>query len=167
MARMVGRPRIREGRGIGERMGEFVVFAVVIAGAVMAGYWYFVEYRRSPAVAIQRFLADVNRANVEEQHARLASSSQSIYPLSRYRQLPFARGLSARIASYTVTQVTEEGDTAEATVDVAVRRLGQELYEAGQDRFRDVYALKREPDGWKVVLERSRMESAAAATRLP
>jgi len=166
MARMVSRPRYRESRGIGDRMAEIVVFAVIIGGVVMAGRWYFLEYRRSPSMAIQYFISDINRANVEEQHARLATTSKALYPLKLYREIPFARGLSARIANYTVRKVTEKGDLAEAVVDVVVRKEGQELYQAGFDRFTDVYTLKREPDGWKVVLERSRIESAAVATRL-
>ena len=52
MSRMVSRPRSTGGKGIGDRLAEFVIYIVVIAGVGLAARWYFVIYRNSPTAAL-------------------------------------------------------------------------------------------------------------------
>lgn len=158
------RQPIREGRGIGEKLTELLVWAVIIAALVYGGRWYFVVYRNSPGVALKSYIGAMNAGNSEAQYAMLSSTTKQQINEDAYSKLPVAQGLSARVANYTIKNVVETGEKATANVTMQIRKTGQELYQAGSDSFDDNYLLRKETDGWKIVLEKCKITSASAVT---
>ena len=82
---MSGRPRYREGRGIGEMLSESFIFILMAVGLVAAGYWYFMVHRKSPEVALQSYLGAVNSGNPEAQYLYLADTSKRTCRRKRIR----------------------------------------------------------------------------------
>ncbi|MCC6729405.1 MAG: hypothetical protein IT208_08700 [Chthonomonadales bacterium] len=164
MARMVSRARRREGRGIGERLSELVVYVVLFAAVIAGVRWYFVVYRHSPGPAITAFLGALKAGDVPGEYRMLARSTKRYYPTESTFSSGWdpAQGFLGRLANYTIVSVTPKGDTAVAVVSVSVRKPGQELYEAATDTYTDRYVLRDEADGWRVVLEASKLESLQA-----
>jgi hypothetical protein len=178
MARIVGRSRPRSGRGIGERMSEIVVWVIILAGLVYGVRYYFFVYRKSPGPALQGFISAVNAGRPESQYEMLASSTRQMFGSLRNYEKEWnqAHGFAARIANYVIMDLKQSGDTAQAEVQVTVRKETSgranpgELLNVGTDQFTDHYTLTRESDGWKVVLEKSNIASrkvASAAGRDP
>src|SRR5688572_29166610 len=116
MGRMVRPVRVREGRSLGERSSEIVVFIVIAVGLVWAARWYFVVYRNSPTVALMNYVGAVKAADVEKEYAMLSTPTKAVYPDVRtYRsQWNMAQGLRGRLVDYTITKIEEKGSTAEA-----------------------------------------------------
>jgi hypothetical protein len=165
MARIVGRKRIREGRGIGERLTELVVYVVLVAGAIYGVRWYFFEYLRSPKVAMARYLGYVKSGDVKAQYEMLAGSSKRYFSsASEYEdKWAPARGLTGRLANWEIEPVSERGDRVEVKAVLNIRKPGQELYQAASDPYTDRYVLVKEKDGWKVALDKSDVKSASSA----
>jgi len=165
MARIVGRKRIREGRGIGERLTEIVVYIVLIAGAVYGVRWYFFDHLRSPKVALGRYLGLVKSADAKAQYEMLSASSKRFFPSSRTYAQKWgpARGFAGRLADWEIESVIEKNDRAEIKATLHVRKSGQELYQAASDPYTDHYVLTKEKDGWKIALDESDLKSAASA----
>jgi|DewCreStandDraft_4_1066084.scaffolds.fasta_scaffold40736_2 hypothetical protein len=165
------RPRYREGRGIGERLAEIVVYVVVVAALIAGARWYFVVYRNSPSPLLSRYIGAVNAGNVEEQFRLLSEETRQRFgSLSRYEnQWKPARNLTGRISNFVILSMKEDGPKAEATVRLKIRDAGQELYIATTKTYTDQYVLRKEGDGWRVALHESwdRLESRkpAEATR--
>jgi hypothetical protein len=168
MARMVSRPRYREGRGLGERLSEVIVFIVIAVGIALAVRWYLFIYLRAPGTALGNFVAATKAGNVEGQYQLLASSTKMLFPSRKEytEKWKMAQGVAGRLTTYTIRNVVETGDKATADVTVAIRKAGQELIQIDADTFSDRYVLQREPDGWKVVLEASKLESQKAVSDL-
>ncbi len=169
MARMVGRPRIKEGRGIGTLISESLIFILLGAALVGAGYWYFFIYVRSPEYALGRFLGAVNSGNNEAQYRMLAESTRTrFFPSDKAydKDSPLAHGLAARIARTDIVTLRSTPDRWEGDVRIVIRKVGEEsLLQAGTEEYKDRYVLRREADGWKVVLEESKLESLKAVSR--
>jgi hypothetical protein len=165
MARIVGRRRIREGRGLGERLTEIVVYVVLIAGAIYGVRWYFTEYLQSPKVALGRYLGLVKSGDVKAQYEMLSSSAKRFFPsVAVYEnKWPPARGLAGRLASWQIEPVSQKDDRAEVKAVLNIRKTGQALYEAASDPYTDRYVMVKEKDGWKVALDKSDLASTPAA----
>jgi hypothetical protein len=170
MSRTVRRRTIKEGRSLGDYVSESLVYLVVIAGLVIAVRWYFVTYLRSPSPVLSQYLAAIKAGDVDTQYRLLSTATksrwfptQSIYA-DRFKA---AQGLAGRISDFTITKLTEDpgGQKAVADVSLAIRDARQELYQASAKSYKDVYVLRKEPDGWRVALEESwdKMESSRAA----
>lgn len=165
MARIVGRQRIREGRSLGERLSEVVVYILIIGALVWGVRWYFVVYLHSPKVVLGKYLGYVKAGDVKAQYPLLAASTKALFPSEKdYNdKWPPSHDLAGRLAAWEIKTVRESGDTAEITCVLRIRRPGQELYQAASDPYNDRYTLVKESDGWKVALEKSAMESVNAA----
>lgn len=165
MGRIVGRRRIREGRGLGERLTEIVVYIVLIAGAVYGVRWYFTDYLRSPKIALGRYLGHVKAGDVKAQYEMLAESSKQYFPsVSAYEsKWEPARGFTGRLANWQVEPISEKGNRAEVKAILNVRKSGQALYQAASDPYTDTYVLINEKGEWKVALDQSKLTSTAAA----
>lgn len=165
MGRIVGRRRIQEGRSLGERFTEIVVYVVLIAGAVYGVRWYFTDYLRSPKIALGRYLGHVKAGDVKAQYAMIAESSKRYFSsVSAYEsKWEPARGLTGRLASWQVEPVAEKDDRAEVKAILNIRKSGQALYQAASDPYTDLYVLVKENGEWKVALDQSNLTSAAAA----
>jgi hypothetical protein len=157
---MSARPRRREGRGLGETLSESFIFILMAVGLVAAGYWYFAIYKKSPQVALQNFLGYVNAGNPEGQYSYLADSSKKYFGSeSAYKdKYPLAYGLSARLASYAFQNEQLSGDTWKTDVLMNVRKKTAEIMNTASDSYTDHYVLRKEPDGWKIVLEKSQID---------
>lgn len=165
MSRVVSRARPRAGVGLGERISEIAVFVAILVVLVMAGRWYFFVHLRSPSTALGRYLGAINAGDVETQFNLLAASTKQQVGGSAkaYRKSwPLAQKLAARLSNITIKKVTERGNVATAEVSITIRKTGQALYQAGADTYQDRYVMTKEADGWKVVLEKSDVKSAAA-----
>jgi hypothetical protein len=157
MARTVRPMRVREGRSLGERSSEIVVFIVIAAGLVWAARWYFVVYKNSPTVALMNYVGAVKAGDVDTQYAMLSASTKKSYPdKDKYQESwKLARGLHGRLVDYTISRIEESGDKANADVSIAVRKPGQEIYQAAATNVTDHYILVKDPEGWKVALDQS------------
>jgi len=158
--RMAGRQRQREGRGLGEILSESFIFILMAVGLVAAGYWYFAVYRKSPQVALQSFLGYVNSGNPDGQYSLLSESSKRYFgSKDAYAdKYPLAYGLSARLASYSFKNEQLSGDTWKSDVQMNVRKKTSELLNTSGDSYTDHYVLQKDPDGWKIVLEKSQID---------
>lgn len=165
MGRIVGRQRIREGRSLGERASEIVVYVVIAAALIWGGRWYFVVYSKSPKVAMARYLGLVKSGNVKEQFAMLSSASKTYFgtPSQYEDKWPPAQKLTGRVAGWEIGEIKESGDKAEVPVTLNVRKAGQELYQAASDPYTDDYVLVKEQQGWRIALEQSHITSVEAA----
>ena len=159
-----GRPRRREGRGLGEIMSESLIFIMIGVGLVAAGYWYFAIYRNSPQVALQHYIAAVNSGNVDAQYAMLSDTakkwagSQSNYA----DKWPLAYGLSARVAQFTFSNSQQNGDSWTTDVNMSVLKQTTSLLATGSTKYIDHYVMVKQPDGWKVELEKCRIDTSQA-----
>lgn len=165
MARIVGRQRIREGRGLGERLSETVVYIVIVAALIWGGRWYFVIYRNSPKVALGRYIGLVKSGDVKGQFELLSEASKSFFvsPNQYEDKWPPAQKLTGRVAGWEFKTIVEEGNRAQITTIMRVRRSGQELYQAASDPYTDEFVLVKETTGWKVALDQSQIRSVEAA----
>jgi hypothetical protein len=159
---MSARPRRREGRGLGEMLSESLIFVLMAVGLVAAGYWYFAIYRKSPQVALQNFLGYVNAGNPAGQYSYLADSSKKFFGSEdAYKnKYPLAYGLSARLASFSFKNEKLDGDAWQTDVVMNVRKKTAELLNTASDTYTDHYVLRKEPDGWKIVLEKSKIDQS-------
>lgn len=156
MARTVRPVRVREGRSLGERSSEIIVFIVIIAGLVWAARWYFVVYKNSPTVALMNYVGGVKAGDVDMQYSMLSASTKQTYKdkdtySDKWRM---AQGLQGRLVDYTITKIEQKGDTAEADVNVAIRKPSQEIYQAAASNVTDHYVLVKDSDGWRVALDK-------------
>lgn len=165
MARIVGRRRIREGRSVGERLTEIIVYVLIIGGLVWGVRWYFAVYLQSPKVALGRYLGLVKAGDVKGQFEMLSARSKAYFGDARQYEdkWPASQDLAGRVASWEFNKVQEEGDRAQIDAVVNIRRAGQELYQASSDPYSDRYVLVREADGWKIALDQSTLKSVEAA----
>jgi hypothetical protein len=155
MGRMVRPVRVKEGRSMGERGSEIIVFLVIIAGLIWAARWYFVVYKNSPTVALMNYVGAVKSSDVDLQYSMLSSSTKKSFPdkatyIDRWKM---ARGLQGRLVDYTITKITEKGNKAEANVSVAIRKPSQEIYQAAATSVVDHYVLVKEGAGWRIALD--------------
>src|SRR5579871_6183193 len=116
MARMVsGRPRHREGRGLGEILSESAIFIMMGIGLVLGAYWYFMIYLKSPQVALQGFISALNSGNADAQYSYLADSTKKMPEVGSKENYsdksPLAHGLAARVTSFSIKNQTQSGDT--------------------------------------------------------
>ncbi len=165
MSRMVSRPRSREGRGLGEKLSESMVFIVIAVGIVLAARWYFVVYLRSPGYALGNYIGAMGRGKTDEQFELLAAETKKRYGSEREyrRKWQLSNGISARLKDYKIGEFKLNGETAEADVVIDVQQSGQKLYEAGSKSFSDHYVMQREGGKWKVDLIKSKIDSLKAA----
>ena len=166
MARTIRPIRRREGRGIGEIMSEYFIYVVAVIGLLFLARWYFFVYLKSPQTALLSFLGAVKSGNVDTQYDLISAGSKQSWPSQRDydSKCPLAHGLSGRLAEYTITKLTDSGEKAEADVTLSIRKTGEELYQAGTDKFKDHYILQKESGAWKVALNASTVNSAQAAS---
>ena len=156
MARMVRPARVREGRSLGERSSEIVVFLIIGAALVWAARWYFVVYKNSPTVALMNYVGALKSSDVDIQYKMLSTETKKAYPdVKSYRtNVKMARGLQGRLIDYTITKIEEKGNTAEADVKVAIRKPNQEVYQAASESVTDRYILVKESGGWRIALDK-------------
>lgn len=156
-----------DGPGLGERLSEVVVFILIACALVYAGRWYFMVYRQSPGVALNNYLHAVKAGNVESQYSMLAAKTVKYFPSQdKYEsQFPASRELAGRLAKWEVLTTTTKGDTTEIKALVAVRKSGQELYQASAETFNDTYILRKENGQWRIALDASTVHWAKLATR--
>jgi hypothetical protein len=156
MGRMVRPARVREGRSLGERSSEIVVFLVIGAAIVWAARWYLVVYRNSPTVALMNYVGAIKSSDVDTQFKMLSSETKKNYPDKRTYadKWKMARGLQGRLVDYTITKMDEKGNTAQADVNVAIRKPSQEIYQAASTTVVDHYVLEKESTGWRVALDK-------------
>lgn len=171
MSRTVRRRTIREGRGLGDYLSEWLVYLVIAAGLIFAVRWYFVTYLHSPSPALSKFLAALKAGDVDTQYAMLSATTKARWFPTRsvYRnEFKSAQGLAGRISDFTITKMTvdPDGQRAVAEVTLAIRKAHEELYQASANAYKDTYVLRKEPDGWRVALEETwnKMESRRAAS---
>ena len=166
MARSIRPARRREGRGIGEIMSEYFIYVVAVIGLLLLARWYFFVHLKAPQTALLSFLGAVKSGNVDKQYDLISSSAKQAWPSQQEydNKCPLAHGLSGRLAEYTITKLTDSGEKAEADVTLAIRKTGEELYQAGTDKFNDHYVLQKEGGAWKVALNASTINSAQAAS---
>lgn len=159
-----GRPRRREGRGLGEILSESIVFIMIFVGLAAAGYWYFAIYRHSPQVALQHYLGAVNSGNVEAQYDMLSDAAKKyVGSKSNYGdKWPLAYGLSARIAQFTFTNSQQNGDTWSTDVVMSVLNQTTSLLATGSTKYTDHYVMVKQADGWKVALEQCKIDFSHA-----
>lgn len=168
MARTFSRPRRREGIGIGERLSESMAFILIGAALIAGGYWYFVIHMRSPENTINRYINAMNSGNVEAQYDLLATSTKNrFYPSKEAYddKWPLSHGLSARVANNTIIKKSETPDRFDADVAMTLRKETSDLLATGTDSVTDHYVLKKQPDGWKIVLEASSIKSQSFANK--
>lgn len=136
-------------------------------GLVAVGYWYFAIYRKSPQVALQSYLGYVNAGNTDGQYSCLSDSSKKYFgSKDAYSdKYPLAYGLSARLASYSFKNEKLSGDTWSTDVTMNVRKKTSELLNTATDSYMDHYTLQKEPEGWKIVLEKSKIDQSKAEGR--
>lgn len=165
MSRMVARRQIREGRSLGERLTELVVWIVIVGALIWGARWYFVVYRNSPKVALNAFLGHVKAGDAKAQYEMLSAQNKAFFgSVGRFEtNWPASRDLAGRVASWQIKDAKEEGDKAIVDVIVHIRRPGQALYEAASDPYNDRWVLVREAEGWKIALDQSQLQSAGAA----
>lgn len=166
MARTVRPVRRREGRGIGEIMSEYFIYVVIIIGLLLLARWYFFVHLRSPQTALLGFLGAVKSGNVDKQYDLITAASKQGWPTKQDydRKCPLAHGLSGRLAEYTITKLTDSDTKAEADVTLSIRKQGEELYQAGTDKYKDHYVLLKEGGEWKIALNSSTVNSIQAAS---
>lgn len=164
MGRIVGRKRIREGRSLGERLTESIVYIVLIAGAIYGVRWYVTVYLQSPKVALGKYLGYLKSGDVKAQYDMLSSSSRGFFSsVAQYEdKWAPARGFAGRLAGWEIEPATEKGDRAEVKAVLKIRKPGQALYQAASDPYTDRYVLIKEKDGWKVALDQSDLNSLQA-----
>src|SRR5689334_15370425 len=122
MARMVRPVRVKEGRSLGERGSEIIVFLLIIAGLAFGARWYFVVYKNSPTMALMNYVGALKASDVEMQYTMLSSDTKKVFPdkATYADKWKMARGLQGRLVDYTITKITETGNKAEADVSVAI-----------------------------------------------
>jgi hypothetical protein len=162
MARVVGRARQREGRGIGERLAESVVYIIIIAIVAVAAHRYFFVYLKSPSAALLKYLGAAKAGDVNTQYSLITDSSKARFKnKDEYDdRFPLAHGLQGRMIDYKIEKMTELAEKAEADVTISIRKSGQELYQAGSDNTKDHYVLRKDSSGWKLALDASELKSA-------
>jgi hypothetical protein len=162
---------VREGLGLGERSSEIFVFIVVIAALVWAGRWYFVVYKNSPTAALMEYMQAVKASDVDAQYKMLSASTKKTYTdKSAYvDKWKIARGLQGRLIDYTIGKIEQKGEQADADVSVAIRKPGQEIYQAAAETVVDHYILVKDPAGWRVALDKcfDQIKSIKYATDFP
>ncbi len=156
MARMVRPTRVREGRSLGERSSEIIVFIVIAAGIVWAARWYFVVYKNSPTVALMNYVGAVKAGDVDTQYTMLSESTKKTYTdkdtyVDKWKM---AQGLQGRLVDYTITKITEKDGVAEADVSVGIRKPSQEILQVSGSTVTDHYTLVKDPSGWRVALDK-------------
>src|SRR5262245_1416129 len=106
MARMVSRPRRREGTGIGERLAEYSIFIIALVAIGLAARWYFVVYRHSPTYTLLQYLAAIKSGDPETQYNIIsAGTKQSFSSKSNYAdKWKSAQGFRGRLTDYTITK---------------------------------------------------------------
>ena len=167
MGRYVSRPRITEGRGMGERFTEVLVVIAILAGIGWGAKWYFMDYKNSPGFALQNYMGALKAGDLDTQYKLLAAStkkvitSASVYD-SKY---PPARGFQGRLVNYELGQVTGSGTERKCDVKVSVRKANQDILQTATDDFIDHYVLNKDPEGWRVALELSTVDSAKSVGR--
>ena len=77
MARVVGRARRKEGRGIGEILAESMVYIVIAAIVAFAAHRYFFVYLKSPSAALLKYLGASKGGDVNTQYALLTDGAKS------------------------------------------------------------------------------------------
>lgn len=156
-----------EGPGLGERLSEIVVFILIACALVYAGRWYFLVYRQSPGVALTNYLHAVKAGNVDTQYGMLSASTIKYFPTQdKYEsQFPASRQLAGRLAKWEVLTTETKGDVTVIKALVAVRKSGQELYQASAETFNDTYILRKENGQWKLALDASTVHWTKSASR--
>lgn len=168
MSRMVsGRPKQREGRGLGETLSESFIFILMGVGLVAGAYWYFMIYQKSPQVALQGYLGALNSGNIEAQFNKLSENTKSKFKSKDDydNKVPIAHGLAARIANFSIKNGVLSGDKWEGDVTMNVRQKTENLLATGSDSFNDHYVLVKEATGWKVDLVASKIDPKETQVR--
>jgi len=167
MSRSLSRRKFSEGRGFGERLSEYLVYILAVAAIAYGVNWYLKVYLPSPSNVLSKYLAAVNDGRPENQYPLLSSSTVRFFKSADDfgKRWPTAIGLAAKIPDFTISNMTVNGDKAEADVTLVIRRGGQELYQASTDKYKDHYLLVHEGDAWKIALDQSqdKLESLKAA----
>lgn len=172
MTTYFGRNSSRTRGGLGEKLAEFLIWIIIIAAIVWGAHWWFFVYPNSPGYALKAFIGAVNDGNPSKQYVWIAKSSKLYFPTEQvYKsKFPLAQGLADRINSYHIIKVTtspykspQGTEKAVAQVSVAIMNLNQKLYQDKSTSYTDQYFLIKQPDGWRVVLEKSKIYSILAA----
>ncbi len=148
------RSPFQERRPHGEKYVEYAVFVALAIAAFFIGKWYFVVYKHSPSVALVAYVAAIKSGDTDEQYKMLDAKTRTFYTdKSTYVQKwPMSANLAGKMGDFTVSNMTESGDKAEADVAVSVRKGGDGLLNISSDTYSDHYILKKESDGWKIAL---------------
>ncbi len=158
--------------GLGEKLAELLIWIVIIAAIVWGIHWWFYVYPDTPGYALKSFIGAVNDGNPSKQYVWIAKSSKFYFPTEQvYKsKFPLARGLADRISSYHIIKITtspyksaQGTEKAEADVSVGIMKLNQKLYQDKTTPYTDQYFLIKQPDGWRIVLEKSKIYSILAA----
>lgn len=155
MARMVGRARRRQNNGMGERFTEIIIFIAIGIGLLFAARWYFVIYKNSPSVTLVNYVGAIKSGDTDVQFNLLSMKTKKIYTdkESYVSKWKMAEKLAGKMGDFTISNMVESGDKAEADVALAVRKDSASLLNVSADSYKDHYILRKENDGWKIALD--------------
>ncbi len=148
------RSEFQERRPQGEKYVEYIVFVILAIVLFFVGKWYFVVYKHSPSIALVDYVAAIKSGNTDVQYAMLDAKTKAIYTdkSTFVQKWPMSANLAGKMGDFTVSNVSESGDKAEADVSVSVRKAGDGLMNIASDTFSDHYVMRKEADGWKIAL---------------
>jgi hypothetical protein len=161
-------------RGWGERLSELIVWIALIVALGIGARWYFIVNPSTPGYALSTFLDGVRDGDPAREYKLLATSTKVYFPtVSAYSKgFALAHGIAGRVNNYTISKVTVTSinsrsitEKAEADVNMTIQRANQQLYQDKTDNYKDHYFMVKENDGWKIVLEKSRLNSIFAASQ--
>lgn len=161
MARTVGRGRpMQEGVGSGMKLSETVIFIVAGIAILFALKWYFIDYKKSPGVALGDYIAGIKSGNVERQYALLDAADKRLLPTQEdyEKKCPQARGYTERVTGMNfATPVPDAKDPTYCSIQATIYMrgpAGKDLIDNGQaSEASDKYVLHKNSEGlWKISL---------------
>ena len=80
-------------------------------------------------------------------------------------KFPLAYGLSARLATFSFKNQKLSANSWETDANMNVRKKTSELLNTASDSYTDHYVLHKESDGWKIVLEKCKIDTSKAESK--
>ena len=169
MARVVGRSKPVVEGSTKMKPAEMIVIAFLIAGIVAGGYYYW-QYRQSASYALSSFLGAVNSGRVKDQYALLDDEDKELLPdVSKYEnsnEVPLGLGYAERIPKFSLGTPVPDSQHPNtvgisATMQVVAGGGTKELYQtAATTPYTDTFKVRKGSDGkWKVWLSETFREA--------
>jgi len=140
-------------RRLAGRVLGIIVALVLIAGAGVLG-WYFFVYTKSPGYALNQFFVAA-KANDVERVSRYTDKSGALMLLMMQFGDPvqliypgYGRTDLGKVEKVEVSSITVEGETAKAQVTMEIVPSQGKRY-----TIRPIYVLRKTDEGWKVAVE--------------